>query len=93
LKVHLLTFDDTKVSRDAVITKIDRIEAIVNWSAFLPGGICLVSSLPAKELAKEIRKEMPGTHFLVAELDRGRRNGWLPRDVWAFMNDPKAIAG
>jgi hypothetical protein len=76
-----------------MIDTIDSIESIVNWSAFLPSGICLVSSASAKEVARDIRRALPNTRFLVVEIEPGKKNGWLPKNVWRFINEPKPVAG
>jgi hypothetical protein len=92
MRVHLLTFNDAEVSRDEVLEAINRVSSVKNWIAFLPASICLASELPAQSLAREIRQLMPTVHFLLVEIDQTKKNGWLPRQVWDFINRPQAVA-
>ncbi|MDP3458814.1 MAG: hypothetical protein Q8S09_06015 [Hyphomonas sp.] len=90
LKSYLLIFDNSQVSRESVIARIDAMPEIVNWSAFLPTGIAVVSDLDSKELARRVRDDRPSEfRFLLVPLSNATKNGWLPTNVWSFMNRPK----
>jgi hypothetical protein len=85
----LLTFDTTQTSRKDVIEVIDSLSEIVNWYAFLPASLCLVSRLSAADLSRVIRSRLPDLRFIVVQLGKGQRQGWLPRSAWDFINDPR----
>ena len=91
MRSFLLTFDTEKITRTELINVIDRIKGIENWYAFFEGSIVVASPLGAKEISKLIRKQLPDTPFLLAEVQREGRGGWLPRSVWSFINDPKPV--
>lgn len=85
---YLLTFDTTQLSRDKLVARIDRLAEIANWYAFLPAGVILISRLSASELSDLLRESLPDLRFLVAKLEKGKRQGWLPKSAWQFINDP-----
>ena len=87
--VFLLTFDTTQMSREAVIDVVDHVDEVVNWYAFLPGAVCLVSDLSTADLSRAIRSRLPDLRFLLVRLEKGQRQGWLPRSAWRFINDPR----
>ena len=88
-EAFLLTFDTTQISRDALLQGIDNIDEIANWYAFLPASVCLVSKLTASDLSRLIKLRFRELRFLVVKLERGQRQGWLPRSVWDFMKEAR----
>ena len=91
MRSYLLTFDTGQVSRDRWIETIDGLPQIVNWHAFFEGAVVLVSNESAKELGNLIRDRLPRARFVVSELQRGRKDGWLPKSVWDIINHPTSV--
>ena len=85
----LLTFDTTQMSREALIEVIDDIPQIVNWYAFLPAALCLVSQLPTADVSRVIRSRLPELLFMLVRLEKGQRQGWLPTSAWHFINEAR----
>lgn len=90
LDAFLLSFDTTQMSRKDLIGVVDSIPEIVNWYAFLPATICLVSRLPIADLTRVIRLRLPNLRFILVRLEKEQRKGWLPRSAWDFMNEPRS---
>lgn len=88
---YLLLFDDTKVTRQKVVERIDAMSEIVNWKAFMPSGIIVVSSIDADELARGIREHQDSKYTFILTKLTSAKNGWLPTSVWDFMNQPKPV--
>lgn len=88
MKAYLLVFDDTQVVRKVITGKLDKLPEVQNWLAFLNNMICLVSDQPARALSRLLREAFPELRFIVVEIDRGKKGGFLPRSVWEFIDDP-----
>ena len=88
-EAYLMTFDTTQVSRKLLIEVIDEIPEVVNWYAFLPAALCLVSRLSTSDLSRIIRSRLPKLHFILVRLEKGQRQGWLPTSAWSFINDAR----
>jgi hypothetical protein len=87
--VFLLTFDTTQTSRETLLEIIDDVDDILNWYAFLPGALCLISELSTADLSKTIRSHLPELRFLLVRLEKGQRQGWLPKSAWRFINEAR----
>jgi len=85
----LVTFDTTQMSREALIQAIDEIPEIVNWYAFLPAAVCVVSELSTFELSRAIRMRLPDLRFILVRMEKGERQGWLPKSAWQFIRNPR----
>jgi len=91
VKAHLLVFDDSQASRQSMIDVIDNIEDIENWYAFFDNVFCLASERDAHSLSSLIRAEMPKQRFIVTEVEPGKKGGWLPKSIWAFLKRPEPV--
>jgi hypothetical protein len=87
--VFLVTFDTTQMSRERLVDAIDRIPEIVNWYAFLPAAVYLVSELSTSDLSRVIRSRLPGLRHILVRLEKDQRQGWLPKSAWQFINNPR----
>jgi len=85
----LLTFDTTQMSREALIEVVDDIAEIVNWYAFLPAALCLVSERPTADLSRVIRSRLPDLRYMLVKLEKGQRQGLLPKSAWRFINEAR----
>lgn len=59
---------------------------ILDWWHYIKSCYILISSLPVKELAEEIRKMMPDHHFLLIRVHPDECNGWLPKNAWDWLH-------
>lgn len=91
MRAYLFVFDPNTFGRQFVIDRIDGLDDVENWYAFLPSALCLISDLEAKELSKVIRTALPDMNFLVTRLDQGTKGGWLRKSVWDFMSHPEGV--
>jgi hypothetical protein len=73
---------------------IDSRPEIVNWQirgAYLRNAMVLVSNKTPNELSDIIRGKFSTGGFIVARLDGSASNGWLPKEMWDFINNPKPV--
>ena len=49
----------------------------------------IVTELAARPLQQAIRKKLPKSRFIVAELVFRHKDGWLDEDTWDFINNPR----
>jgi hypothetical protein len=85
----LLTFDTTQMSRKDMLKIIDGADEIANWYAFLPATLCVVSALSTGDLSRVLRSRVPDLRFILVRLEKGERQGWRPKSVWRFINEPR----
>ena len=88
MKAFLLTFDQSQTTRDEIVRFIDRIDAIENGYALFEGAIIIASRLTVGQVSSTIRDKFPDLKFILVEVDPRHKAGWLPRPVWAFLDDP-----
>ena len=88
MNAYLLVFDDSQVAREVITKKLDKIPAIQNWFAFLNNTVSLVSIKDASSISDLVRDAFPELRFIVVEIDREKKGGFLPKSVWRFINKP-----
>ncbi len=91
MKAYLLVFDQTQISRDTMTDVIDKIGDIENWYAFFENALCVGSRKDAWTLSQQIRAELPKQRFIITEVEAGKKAGWLPKTIWAFLNRPEPV--
>lgn len=90
MRAFLLVFDSSKISRDLVSRRIDKISEIGNWYALFDNTFCIASDQSASWLAARLREDViPDVRFMVAEVQKGKKGGWLPKVIWEFLNQPE----
>lgn len=89
MEAFLFVFDNSQISRKLVIKQLDKIGAIQNWYAFFENTFCLASNQDARTLSKNVRDALPEVRFIITEIDPKKKGGWLPKSVWAFLNQPE----
>jgi len=89
VKAYLLVFDPSQTTRKEVIEKIDRMPAISNWYAFFNNTICLASAKEARSLSGLLHADLPTLRFIITEINPQSKGGWLPKSIWAFLNNPQ----
>lgn len=92
LRSFLLVGDTTQKPFRALLDSIDGVGAVENWYKILPDAAVLVSRLDVDTLHSELKQVMPKQRYILVELERGKKNGWLPRKAWDFMNSPETVS-
>ena len=88
MKSHLFTFSQLCTQKH-VHEVLNNTEGVQTWIAPFPYSAILVSKLSAQDLSAILRERLPNVWFMVAEMDPHAVNGWLPGDLWEYVNDPK----
>ena len=65
---------------------------ISSWVAPFPYSAIIVSNLDIGDLAAILRNRLPGIWLLVTEMNHPDVDGWLPRNLWRYVNDPSLVA-
>ena len=87
-RAYLFTTDTTQEAFSSLLSLIDETRAVSNWLKILPGSAVLVSRLDIDDLHEELKAIFPNQRNILVELEKGKKNGWLPRKAWDFMNQP-----
>ncbi len=90
MRAYLLTFNEFIAPRQTVVDFLDTRREVLNWYAFGPAGIIIISRKTAHELAAILHEQYPGLFFLLTEVDPAKTNGFLPKQAWDFMNMPRS---
>ena len=88
VKPYLLTYTQA-VTPAYVQHVLNDTEAVATWVAPFPYAAILVSTLNTQDLAAVLRDRLPGIWFMVAELKSDTVQGWLPGNLWEYVNDPQ----
>jgi hypothetical protein len=88
----MLTFYGWFYFSQADIDFLDSRPEIMNWLTLAPS-IFIVSERSAYDLAAIFRERYPSQQFVVTKIIRGENDGWLPQNIWDFLNDPKPGQG
>ena len=87
MKSYLFTYGQacTQAYAHAIL---DATQAIDTWVAPFPYAAILVSRLDVQDLASVLRGRLPDVWFMVTEVNPQSVNGWLPADLWLYVNNP-----
>ena len=87
MKSYLFTYSQacTQARAHAIL---DATQAIDTWVAPFPYAAILVSRLNVQDLTNVLHGRLPDVWFMVTEVNRQSANGWLPGDLWLYVNDP-----
>lgn len=88
MNAYLLVFDDSQIVREVITKKLDKMPEIQNWMAFLSNTVSIISSEDAHSVSDLVRDAFPELRFIVVEIDREKKGGYLPKSVWKFINRP-----
>ena len=72
-----------------MIDVVNCINGIVNWYAFFDNALRVASETDARSLSSLIRAQMPKQRFILTEVEPGKKAGWLPKSIWAFLKAPE----
>lgn len=67
---------------------LDATQAIETWVAPFPYAAILISRLDVQDLTSVLRGRLPNVWFMVTEVNGQSANGWLPGDLWLYVNEP-----
>ena len=87
MKPYLFTYS-AACSQATVHAILNATNAIHNWIAPFPYSAILVSNLDTRELGATLRHQLNGAWFVVTQIDNQLTDGWLPRDMWQYVNNP-----
>lgn len=87
MKSYLLSHSEACTS-EQVQQVLNDTRAVETWIAPFPYAAILISQLDVRDLAAVIRERLPGVWLMVTELNGRSVQGWLPADLWEYVNDP-----
>ena len=64
-------------------------KAIKTWVAPFPYAAILVSDLNAQDLGAILHRCLSDSWFIVTEMNRQTVDGWLPGNLWEYVNEPE----
>ena len=87
MKAYLLTYSDATTPQ-YVQSMLSATRAVSTWVAPFPYAVIVISELALGELTAVLETHLAGTWFLLAELTPTSCNGLLPKQFWAYVQDP-----
>ncbi len=87
MKSYLLNHSDA-CTPEHVQQVLNDTRAVETWVTPFPYAAILISRLDVRDLAAVIRERLPGVWLMVTELNGSVVQGWLPADLWEYVNDP-----
>ena len=68
---------------------LDDAQAIETWVAPFPYAAIVVSKLNVQDICAVLRQRLPGVWFVVTEMNSHTVQGWLPQNLWEYVNAPQ----
>ena len=87
MKSYLLSHSEA-CTPEQVQRVLNDIQAVETWMTPFPYAAILISRRDLRDLAAVIRERLPGVWFMVTELNGRSVQGWLPAELWDYVNDP-----
>ena len=87
MKAHLRAYSQACAPRQ-VQRLLNDTQAVETWVTPFPYAAILVSRLDVNDLAAVLRDRLPGVWFMVTELRSDAVQGWLPKELWDYVNSP-----
>lgn len=75
-------------SSDQMQTILNGTNAIATWISPFPTGAILLSNLNVHELTAVLHVHFGDMWFLLSAVDKDKVNGFLPQNIWSYLNDP-----
>ena len=88
MKSYLLTYSQAYTPTQ-VQYLLNDTHAVETWVTPFPYAAILLSRLDVHDLAAVIRSRLPGVWFMMTELKSDSVQGWLPGNLWEYVNDPQ----
>ncbi len=89
-KSYILMFNPNEFSRKDMTNLLDSIKEISNWQSILPAAFAIVTEKTVNDICAVIR-EKRDENFQFIVINPVSKNGWLAKESWAFINNPKSI--
>lgn len=86
MKAYLFTYSNLCPPWQAQAILNDT-EAVTTWVQPFPNAAVLVSNLGARDLGAVLRGRLGETWFLITELNSGTVDGYVPGNLWQFINN------
>ena len=91
LSPFMMSFDSRTVTRQAILDFLDTRPEIMNWFAPMPNTIIIVSNSGVNQICDAIRERFGSSlTFIVSKMNPTENNGFVNKDVWLFLNNPKS---
>lgn len=87
MKAHLFTYSQA-CTQSQVHAVLNDTAGVKTWVAPFPYAAILISELSAADLGAVLRARLPGVWLLVTEVNARTVDGWLPKDLWEYVNNP-----
>ena len=87
MKSYLFTYSQACAQEQAHAVLNDT-QGVQTWVSPFPYAAILVSTLNTQDLSAILRNRLPGVWFMVTEMEHQNVDGWLPGDLWDYVNDP-----
>lgn len=68
---------------------LNETEAVTTWAQSFPSAAFVASNLDVGELAAVLRERLGETWFLITELNGVTVDGYLPGNLWQFVNSAR----
>ena len=91
MKAYLFVYSQ-KCTQAQVHAFLNHTNAIKTWIAPFPYAAILLSDLGAQDLGAILHRRLSGAWFIVTEMNRQLVDGWLPGNLWTYVNEPE-LAG
>lgn len=88
IKAYLFTYSDLCPPWQAQAI-LNKTEAVYTWAQPFPNAALLASNLDARDLAAMLRRSLGETWFLITELNGVTVDGYLPGNLWQFINSAR----
>ena len=87
MKAYLFAYSQACVQAQ-VHAMLNDTQAIKMWVAPFPYAAILVSDLNSQDLGAVLHKRLSDAWFIVTEMNRQIVDGWLPGNLWEYVNKP-----
>ena len=87
MKAYLSAYGQA-LTQAQVHALLNETNAIETWIAPFPSAAILVSNLSAQDLGAVLHRRLSDAWFLVTELNPASVDGWLPENLWSYVNQP-----
>ena len=87
MKAYLFAYSQAWTQAE-VHAILNHTQAVETWIAPFPYAAILVSNLNAQDLGAVLHRRLSDAWFVVTELNPASVDGWLPSNLWSYVNQP-----
>ena len=88
MKTYLFAYSQM-CTQAQVHALLNDTNAIKTWIAPFPYAAILVSDRDTRDLGAILHRHLSGAWFIVTEMNRQLVDGWLPGNLWEYVNEPE----